>query len=81
MSTMFGMLMAVAREIPSLEQSAEFRTARNSTMLADNGAPVARLTGNENRILIDPERDLAEHQERGRSPSRTAASTSTTAWT
>jgi penicillin-binding protein 1A len=55
LSTMFGMLMAVASEIPSLENSAEFRTARNSTMLASDGAPIARLTGNENRILIDPE--------------------------
>ncbi len=55
LSLMFGMLMAVASEIPSLENSAEFRTARNSTMLASNGSPIARLTGNENRILIDPE--------------------------
>ena len=54
MSTLFGMLMAVAKEIPSLENSAEFRAARNSTMEASNGTPIARLTGNENRILIDP---------------------------
>ena len=53
-SLLFGMLMAVAKEIPSLENSAQFRVARNSTMLASNGAPLARLTGNENRILIDP---------------------------
>src|SRR6185312_9538602 len=54
-STLFGMLMAVAKEIPSLENSAQFRVSRNSTMLAANGQPIARLTGNENRILIDPE--------------------------
>jgi penicillin-binding protein 1A len=54
-SLLFGMLMAVAKEIPSLENSAQFRTARNSTMLATDGAPIARLTGNENRILIDPD--------------------------
>ncbi|HKN94771.1 MAG TPA: transglycosylase domain-containing protein, partial [Thermoleophilaceae bacterium] len=54
-STVFGMMMAVASEIPSLENSAEFRSARNSTLVADNGAPLARLTGNENRILIDPQ--------------------------
>ncbi len=54
-STVFGMMMAVASEIPSLENSAEFRAARNSTLVADNGSPLARLTGNENRILIDPQ--------------------------
>src|ERR671930_365260 len=54
-SLLFGMLMAVAKEIPSLENSAQFKTARNSTMLAADGKPIARLTGNENRILIDPE--------------------------
>jgi penicillin-binding protein 1A len=54
-STVFGMMMAVASEIPSLENSAEFRAARNSILVADNGSPLARLTGNENRILIDPQ--------------------------
>ena len=53
-STLFGMLMAVAKEIPTLENSAQFKVARNSTMLAANGQSIARLTGNENRILIDP---------------------------
>ncbi|HEY2602001.1 MAG TPA: transglycosylase domain-containing protein [Thermoleophilaceae bacterium] len=54
-STVFGMMMAVASEIPSLENSAEFRAARNSNLVADNGSPLARLTGNQNRILIDPQ--------------------------
>jgi penicillin-binding protein 1A len=54
-STVFGMMMAVASEIPSLENSAEFKAARNSTMVASNGVPIARLTGNQNRILIDPQ--------------------------
>jgi penicillin-binding protein 1A len=54
-STVFGMMMAVASEIPSLENSAEFRAARNSVLVADDGSPLARLTGNENRILIDPQ--------------------------
>jgi penicillin-binding protein 1A len=53
-STVFGMMMAVASEIPSLENSAEFKAARNSTLVSDDGSPLARLTGNENRILIDP---------------------------
>jgi penicillin-binding protein 1A len=54
-STVFGMMMAVASEIPSLENSAEFRAARNSNLFADNGGPIARLTGNQNRILIEPQ--------------------------
>jgi penicillin-binding protein 1A len=54
-STLFGMMMAVAKEIPSLENSAQFKVARNSTMLAADGKPIARLTGVENRILIDPD--------------------------
>jgi penicillin-binding protein 1A len=54
-STVFGMMMAVASEIPSLENSAEFRAARNSNLVADDGSPLARLTGNQNRILIDPQ--------------------------
>jgi penicillin-binding protein 1A len=54
-STVFGMMMAVASEIPSLENSAEFKAARNSTLVAANGEPIARLTGNQNRILIDPQ--------------------------
>jgi penicillin-binding protein 1A len=54
-STVFGMMMAVASEIPSLENSAEFKAARNSNLVSDDGSPLARLTGNENRILIDPQ--------------------------
>jgi penicillin-binding protein 1A len=54
-STVFGMMMAVASEIPSLENSAEFKAARNSSLVADDGSPLARLTGNQNRILIDPQ--------------------------
>jgi penicillin-binding protein 1A len=54
-STVFGMMMAVASDIPSLENSAEFKSARNSTLVADNGDSIARLTGSQNRILIDPQ--------------------------
>ena len=31
-STLFGMLMAVASDLPSLENTAEFRAAKNSTL-------------------------------------------------
>ena len=35
-STVFGMLMAVASDLPSLENKAEFRSAKNSELLADS---------------------------------------------
>jgi penicillin-binding protein 1A len=58
-STVFGMLMAVASDLPTLESQAEYRKARNSVLLADNvkqRTVIAKLTGNQNRIL------LSEHQ-------------------
>jgi penicillin-binding protein 1A len=51
-STVFGMMMAVAHELPALENHAEFRAARNSTLLAADGPQIAKLTGNNNRILL-----------------------------
>ena len=53
-STVFGMMMAVAHELPSLENSAELREAKNSVLLPAGGGPqIARLTGNNNRIIVD----------------------------
>jgi penicillin-binding protein 1A len=56
-STVFGMLMAVASDLPSLESQAEYRRAENSVLTADaKGNPeIAKLTGNENRILLEPD--------------------------
>jgi len=62
-STLFGMLMAVASDLPSLEDRAQYRNAENSVLYADNwgckeleGDPdcrqIAKLTGNQNRILV-----------------------------
>jgi penicillin-binding protein 1A len=54
-STLFGMLMAVASDLPSLESQAEYKKAKNSVLLADNTktrTEIARLTGNNNRILL-----------------------------
>nr|MBA3300379.1 transglycosylase domain-containing protein [Thermoleophilaceae bacterium] len=51
-STVFGMIMAVSSDLPSLENRAEYRAARNSLLRADDGSQVARLTGNNNRILV-----------------------------
>jgi penicillin-binding protein 1A len=58
-STVFGMLMAVASDLPALENQAQFEKAENSTLLADDkggpdgeGTRIAKLTGNQNRILL-----------------------------
>jgi len=62
-STVFGMMMAVASDLPALENEAEYKAARNSQLLADSPAcrkdedrctVMARLTGNQNRILLAP---------------------------
>jgi penicillin-binding protein 1A len=50
-STVFGMMMAVAHELPQLEAKAQLRSAVNSTLLAADGQQIAKLTGNENRIV------------------------------
>jgi penicillin-binding protein 1A len=65
-STVFGMLMAVASDLPSLDNRAELRAAQNSLLFADGpgcktldeirASPecrIAKLTGNLNRILVD----------------------------
>jgi penicillin-binding protein 1A len=61
-STVFGMLMAVASDLPSLDNEAQYRAARNSVLyprgpdcpkLDPAKCPrIAKLTGNLNRILV-----------------------------
>jgi penicillin-binding protein 1A len=61
-STVFGMLMAVASDLPALENTAEFKAAQNSILYADGPnckeldeekcTRIAKLTGNLNRILV-----------------------------
>jgi penicillin-binding protein 1A len=66
-STLFGMLMAVARDLPALENQAEFDAAENSILYADDCKDfpekctrIARLTGNLNRILVS-EGEISPH--------------------
>jgi penicillin-binding protein 1A len=72
-STVFGMLMAVASDLPSLDNRAELRAAENSLLYADGpgcktldeaidnpSCRLAKLTGNLNRILVD-ERDVSPY--------------------
>src|SRR3954454_112679 len=60
-STIFGMLMAVASDLPSLENRAQYEKAKNSVLYADSWGckdvakdclEIAKLTGNQNRILV-----------------------------
>ena len=51
-STVFGMMMAVAQDLPSLENRQEYKNSRNSVLLDDTGRHLAVLTGNRNRILV-----------------------------
>src|SRR5215213_10336358 len=62
-STVFGMLMAVASDLPSLENRAQYHRAENSMLYADTPGcvdlddeaacqQIAKLTGNQDRILV-----------------------------
>src|SRR5829696_1032699 len=68
-STVLGMLMAVASDLPSLDNHVEFKAAENSVLYADGpgcrepGKPncqIAKLTGNLNRILVS-EGEISPH--------------------
>ncbi len=52
-STVFGMMMAVASDLPALENFAEFRANKNTVVLDATGERIGSLTSNENRILLE----------------------------
>jgi penicillin-binding protein 1A len=56
-SMVFGMMMAVASDLPDLENRAEFRKAQNSLLVDANGNYLATLS-NQGRIII-PLNDIA----------------------
>jgi penicillin-binding protein 1A len=51
-STVFGMMMAVASELPNLQSENGFKTARNSVLLDTLGRPLGILKSTRNRVLI-----------------------------
>ncbi len=51
-STVFGMMMAVASDLPQLENKQQFRNAKKSVLLDDRGRSLAILSDNKNRILV-----------------------------
>ena len=51
-SMAFGMMMAVASDLPGLENRAEYRGARNSILVDVRGRQLGLLTPPDNRILV-----------------------------
>jgi penicillin-binding protein 1A len=53
-STVFGMMMAVASDLPALENRQDLANARNSIVTDFRGQRLGILTTRENRILVSP---------------------------
>ncbi|HSD78067.1 MAG TPA: transglycosylase domain-containing protein, partial [Solirubrobacteraceae bacterium] len=51
-STAFGMMMAVASDLPDLENAREYQNARNSVLVDARGRTLGVLTNNQSRILV-----------------------------
>jgi len=54
-STAFGMMMAVAAELPGLTSQAELQSARNTVLVDRRGRELGLLQGPENRVVIESE--------------------------
>src|SRR5689334_19810691 len=52
-STLFGMMMAVASDLPNLENRKEYQDAKNSTLLDAQGRQLGVLTNNQSRVLVN----------------------------
>jgi penicillin-binding protein 1A len=51
-STIFGMMMAVASDLPALEQLPQVAKRKNSVLTDVNGKRLATLTSNQGRIIV-----------------------------
>jgi penicillin-binding protein 1A len=51
-STVFGMMMAVASDLPQLENKQKFKNAKQSVLLDARGRPLAILSDSKNQILV-----------------------------
>jgi penicillin-binding protein 1A len=51
-STVFGMMMAVASDLPNLENRKEYQDAKNSVLLDAQGRSLGVLTNNQSRVLV-----------------------------
>jgi penicillin-binding protein 1A len=54
-SWVFGIMMAVAQDLPALESREQYKRAQNSVVYDVNGAKLATLTNNQGRILLTSE--------------------------
>ena len=59
-STLFGMMMAVASDLPDLENRKEYQDARNSMLTDSQGRTLGVLTNNQSRVLVRYE-DLSSY--------------------
>ena len=69
-STLFGMMMAVASDLPDLENRKEYQDARNSVLVDSQGQPLGVLTNNQSRVLVryqdlSPYMTQRDHRDRG----------------
>jgi penicillin-binding protein 1A len=54
-STIFGMMMAVASDLPQLENREQYRSNKNNSVLLDyRGRKLGILTNNQNVVLVGP---------------------------
>src|SRR4051812_1999874 len=51
-STVFGMMMAVASDLPALEQLPQVAKRKNSVLTDINGQRLTTLTSNQGRIIV-----------------------------
>jgi penicillin-binding protein 1A len=51
-STVFGMMMAVASDLPNLENRKEYQDAQNSVLLDSQNRELGVLTNNQSRVLV-----------------------------
>lgn len=51
-SMVFGMMMAVSRNLPAVYDFAAYQASRNSEVFDSSGTPIGTLTSNQNKILL-----------------------------
>jgi penicillin-binding protein 1A len=52
-STIFGMVVAVSRDLPEIYDFARYQASENSEVLDASGEAIGTLTSNQNKILLD----------------------------
>jgi len=51
-STVFGMMAAVSRDLPAIYDFAQYKAAKNSEVYDASGEPIGTLTSDQNKILL-----------------------------